>query len=107
VISVACFVSYLLAYDGVLSDQADKTQASTAAPIIVMSVLSALMSVVPLTQRIFLLDPSNTRYTLVAFVCAGVGTVLVELTWWVGGWLTGEPRRIFADSDRTSEDVPA
>jgi cation-transporting ATPase E len=121
VISVACFVSYLLAYHGLLGDPPDRTQASTTALItliaialrvlaivarplvlwkvgliVVMVLLSALMFVVPLTQRIFLLDPSHLRYTGAALVCSGVGIVLVELTWWVDGWLTGEPRRVWA-----------
>jgi cation-transporting ATPase E len=121
VIAVACFVSYSVAYEGVLSDRANKTEASTAALItlvaialrvlaivarpialwkvgliLTMSVLSALMFVLPLTQRIFLLDPGNRRYTLIALVCAGVGIVLVEVVWWVDGLLSGEPRRLFA-----------
>jgi cation-transporting ATPase E len=124
VIAACCFVSYLLAYDGVLSHKADDTQASTSALItlivialrvlaivarpfalwkvaliIVMSALSTLMFVLPLTQRLFLLDPTNTRYTLIAFVCAGVGVVLVELAWWADGWISGEPRRVFAHAD--------
>jgi cation-transporting ATPase E len=129
VIAVACFVSYLLAYEGVLAHRADETQASTAALItliaialrvlaivarpfafwkvtliIVMSVLSALMFVLPLTQRIFLLDPSNLRYTAIALVCAAVGMVLVEISWWVDGWLTGEPRRIFAHAEQAADE---
>jgi cation-transporting ATPase E len=121
VIAACCFTSYLLARDGVLAGQADQTQASTsalitlivialrvlaivarpfavwkAALIVVMSVLSALMFVLPLTQRLFLLDPTNLRYTAVALVCAGVGVVLVEVIWWIDGWATGEPRRVFS-----------
>ncbi|HEX5090528.1 MAG TPA: HAD-IC family P-type ATPase [Nocardioides sp.] len=123
VIAVACFVSYLLAYEGVLSGRADRTEASTAAlitlvvialrvlaivarPLVlwkvvliwVMSVLSALMFLLPITQSVFLLDPGNARYVVIALVCAGAGVVLVELVWWVDGWLTGEPRRLFGRS---------
>jgi cation-transporting ATPase E len=123
VIAVACFVSYVLAYEGVLSGRASRAEASTAALItlvaialrvlaivarplevwkvaliVVMSGLSALMFVLPVTRRVFLLDPGNTRYVLIALVCAGVGIVLVELVWWVDGWLSGEPRRLFARS---------
>ncbi|HET6937866.1 MAG TPA: HAD-IC family P-type ATPase, partial [Nocardioides sp.] len=123
VIAVACFVSYVLAYDGVLSGRASRAEASTAALItlvaialrvlaivarplevwkvaliVVMSGLSALMFVLPVTRRVFLLDPGNARYVTIALVCAGVGIVLVELVWWVDGWLTGEPRRLFARS---------
>jgi cation-transporting ATPase E len=121
VIAVCCFVSYLLAYDGVLSDRADRTQASTAALItlvvialrvlaivarplvpwkvaliLVMSMLSALMFLTPVTQRIFLLDPGNVRYTVIALVIAAVGVVLVEAVWWLDGRLSGEPRQLFA-----------
>lgn len=120
VIAACCFASYLLARDGVLAGRADQTQASTSALItliaialrvlaivarpfalwkalliVVMSTLSALMFVLPLTQRLFLLDPTNLRYTAVALVCAGVGIVLVEVIWWVDGWATGEPRHVF------------
>jgi cation-transporting ATPase E len=123
VIAVACFVSYLLAYEGVLSGRANRTEASTAAlitlvvialrvlaivarPLVlwkvaliwVMSVLSALMFLLPLTRTVFLLDPGNARYVMIALVCAGAGIVLVELVWWVDGWLSGEPRRLFARS---------
>jgi cation-transporting ATPase E len=128
VIAAACFVSYFLAYEGVLADQADRTQASTCALITlitialrvlaivarpfalwkvaliaVMSALSALMFLLPLTQRLFLLDPGNLRYTVIALVCAGVGVVLVEAVWWVSGWATGEPRRLFAHRGETIE----
>ena len=123
VIASACFVSYALAYEGVLSDRADKTEASTAALItlvvvalrvlaivarplalwkigllVTMTVLSALMFLLPLTQRVFLLDPGNTRYTVIALVCAGVGIVLIELVWWLDGRLTGESRQLFGRS---------
>lgn len=126
VIAVACFVSYLLAHEGVFADQPDETQASTAAlitliaialrvlalvarPLVlwkvglisVMAVLSAAMFLLPLSQRVFLLDPTNVRYTVVALACAGAGMVLVELCWWVDGWLTGEPRRVWATRTRT------
>jgi cation-transporting ATPase E len=120
VIAACCFASYLLARDGVLAGRADQTQASTSALItliaialrvlaivarpfavwkalliVVMSALSTLMFVLPLTRRLFLLDPTNLRYTAVALVCAGVGIVLVEVIWWVDGWATGEPRHVF------------
>lgn len=130
VIAVACFVSYLLAHEGVLADQPDETQASTAAlitliaialrvlalvarPLVlwkvglisVMAVLSAAMFLLPVSQRVFLLDPTNIRYTVVALACAGVGMVLVELCWWVDGWLTGEPRRVWAARTGTPADA--
>ncbi|HEX7717016.1 MAG TPA: HAD-IC family P-type ATPase [Marmoricola sp.] len=128
VVSVCCFVTYLLAHEGVLGSRPDDTQASTAALItlitialrvlaivarpfalwkvaliVVMSGLSALMFVLPVTQRLFLLDPGNLRYTTLALALAGVGVVLVEIVWWVDGWLTGEPRRVFARPADTAE----
>lgn len=130
VIAVACFVSYLLAHEGLLAHRADETQASTSAlitliaialrvlalvarPLVlwkvglisVMAVLSAAMFLLPLTQRIFLLDPTNVRYTVIALVCAGIGMVLVELCWWVDGWLTGEPRQVWARRTTTGADA--
>jgi cation-transporting ATPase E len=123
VIAVACFVSYVVAYEGVVSGRAAKAEASTAALItlvaialrvlaivarplapwkialiMVMTVLSALMFVLPVSRRVFLLDPGNTRYVLVALLCGAVGIVLVELVWWVDGWLSHEPRKLFARS---------
>jgi cation-transporting ATPase E len=121
VIAVACFVSYVLAYEGVVSGRAAQAEASTAALItlvaialrvlaivarplepwkialiMVMTVLSALMFVLPVTRRVFLLDPGNTRYVIVALVCAAAGVVLVELVWWVDGRLSHQPRKLFA-----------
>ncbi|WP_163511646.1 cation-translocating P-type ATPase [Fodinicola acaciae] len=121
VIAVACFVSYVLVYDGRGASQTNVVQASTTALmtliaialwvliivarpyvwwkvalIATMVVLSAVMFVLPLSQKVFQLDPSNGSYTLTACVCAVVGIVLIEAFWWIDGWLRKEKRRLFA-----------
>ncbi|RIQ13749.1 HAD-IC family P-type ATPase [Jiangella rhizosphaerae] len=109
VIGVACFVAYVLTYDGEGSGAA-RTQASTTALItltiialwvlaivarpyapwkialvVVMAASSALMFLLPLTQELFLLDPGNTGFTVIGLSCAAAGVVLVELIWaWSG-----------------------
>ncbi|SDI47344.1 cation-transporting ATPase E [Actinokineospora alba] len=115
VIAVACFVSYVLTYPGAGASQTQIVQAGTTALITVialalwvlaivarpytwwkvtlvavMAAASALMFVLPLTQRLFLLDPSNGAYTWIAVACAGVGIVLIEASWWIGAKLRGE-----------------
>jgi cation-transporting ATPase E len=45
------------------------------------------MFALPLTRTLFELDPGNAGNTWTALACAGVGIVLVELAWWVDGWL--------------------
>jgi cation-transporting ATPase E len=123
VISVACFVSYVLTYPGAGASPTEIVQASTTALmtvialalwvlaivarpytwwkialVAVMAVASALMFVLPLTQRLFLLDPSNRSYTLTAVACAGVGIVLIEASWWIGAKLRGEKPALFPDN---------
>jgi cation-transporting ATPase E len=91
VIAVACFVSYVLVYDGHGASQTNVVQASTTALmtliaialwvliivarpyawwkialIVTMVGLSAVMFVLPLSQKVFQLDPSNGSYTLTA-----------------------------------------
>ncbi|SDT06740.1 HAD-IC family P-type ATPase [Jiangella sp. DSM 45060] len=118
VIGVACFVAYLLTYQGADATEAERTQSTTTALItltiialwvlaivarpyapwkialvVVMAASSALMFVLPFTQDLFLLDPSNTGYTVIGLICAAAGVVLVELVWaWNG-------RRGQADAD--------
>ena len=124
IVAVACLVSYVLTYPGAGADQQARTQASTAALItltaialwvlglvarpfapwkvalvLVMVAASALMFVLPLTQRLFLLDPGNGHHMLVAAVCAAVGIVLVELAWYLSG-RSLRPRRAAATGDR-------
>ena len=52
-----------------------------------MVLVSGLLFVLPVTQRLFLLDPGNTGHTLTALGCAAAGILLIELGWWLGGRL--------------------
>lgn len=110
IVAVACLVSYALAYPGAGASQVERTQASTAALltltaialwvlalvarpfalwkaalVAVMVAGATLMFTLPLTQELFLLDPSNTEQMTVAALCAAVGIGLVEVAWWVNG----------------------
>lgn len=121
VIAVASFTAYVLVNPGSAGSEAERVQASTTALmaliaialwvlaviarpytwwkvalICVMVAGSVLTFVLPLTQQIFQLDPGNHGYTLVGLVCAAVGIALVELGWWVDGWLHGTRRRLIA-----------
>lgn len=49
----------------------------------------------PATQHLFLLDTSDRSMMLVGLVCGLVGAVLIELTWWVRGWVFGEKHRFW------------
>ncbi|TDD68369.1 HAD family hydrolase [Jiangella aurantiaca] len=118
VIGIACFVAYILTYDGGDSSDASRTQATTTALItltiialwvlaivarpyapwkialvVVMAASSALMFLLPFTQDLFLLDPSNTGFTVIGLICAAAGVVLVELIW---AW-SGRDRQADAD----------
>ena len=112
VIAVACFTSYLLVRSSTADGGPTQVQASTSALItliaialwvlaivarpyewwkialvVVMMAASFAMFALPITRQLFELDPSHTGYTLTALACAAVGIVLVELAWWVDGWL--------------------
>ncbi|MDT8913115.1 cation-translocating P-type ATPase [Amycolatopsis sp. PS_44_ISF1] len=107
VIAAASFTSYLLVHSGSGTSPAEQVRASTTALITVMVLalwvlgvvarpytwwkaglvaamvlVSALMFVVPPSRRVFLLDPGNGRYTLIALACAAAGVVLIELFRW-------------------------
>jgi cation-transporting ATPase E len=115
IVSVATFVSYLLAYQGAGASSSEQTQATTTALITLiatslwvvaivarpyawwkaglvalMVVLSTLMFAIPFTQRLFALDPGDTGRTLTAFACAAVGIVLIEIAWWAGNRLRAQ-----------------
>ena len=49
----------------------------------------------PLTQDLFHLDSSNTLMMVTGLVVGGVGAVLVELVWWIRGWVFGEKHRFW------------
>ncbi|WP_166350729.1 HAD-IC family P-type ATPase [Phytoactinopolyspora limicola] len=118
VISVSCFTSYVLVYEGIDASVQARTQASTTALITLIAIAlwvlamvarpytwwkalligamvasSALMFITPLTQELFLLDPSNQQYTLIGAGCAVAGIALVEVLWWINRM--AERRRLF------------
>jgi cation-transporting ATPase E len=120
IVGLATFVSYLLAYEGRASTEAQQTQASTAALITlllgalwVLAVvarpyewwriglvgISALAYVVifslPLARKAVLLDPSNVAMTSTALAIGVVAAVLIEIVWWVQGRILGERRRLW------------
>ncbi len=49
----------------------------------------------PLTQDLFHLDSSNTLMMVTGLAVGGVGAVLVELVWWIRGWVFGEKHRFW------------
>ncbi|NUS42483.1 MAG: HAD-IC family P-type ATPase [Mycobacteriaceae bacterium] len=102
-IAAASFVAYVLTYPGRGASETELVQASTAALITViavslwvlgivmrpfvwwkvvlfaaMALLSAGMFVIPLSQRIFQLDPGNGGDRATAFACAAAAIVAVE-----------------------------
>lgn len=112
VIAVASFTSYLLVRPSVAGGATTQVQASTSALITliaialwvlaivarpyawwkvllvaVMMAASFAMFALPFTRDVFELDPGNWAHTWTALICAGIGIVLVELAWWVDGWL--------------------
>ena len=50
------------------------------------------MFMIPATQDVLELDPSDTGATTTALVLGAIGVVVVEAAWWIDGRLTGEPR---------------
>ena len=120
VVGTVTFVSYLVAYQGRAANPVEQIQASTAALItllvssvwvlavvarpyqwwrlmlIVGAVVAyVLIFTVPLTQRVFMLDPSNLGITSVALGIGLVGAALIEVLWWVQGAVLGEKRRLW------------
>ena len=121
IIGVATFVSYLLAYQGEGQTEEQRMQAGTSALITLIIIALWVLAVVarpytwwkllliagsagayvvlfalPISREFFALDPSNVAATTAAFICGGVGIVLVEISWTVTGRMLGEPRRLFA-----------
>jgi cation-transporting ATPase E len=112
VIAAACFTCYLLVRPSVTAGTTTEVQASTSALItliaialwvlaivarpyawwkvllvVVMMAASFAMFALPFTREVFELDPGNWDHTWTALVIAGIGIMLVELAWWVDGWL--------------------
>ncbi|MBP2450244.1 cation-translocating P-type ATPase [Mycolicibacterium lutetiense] len=120
VVGTATFVSYLVAYQGRAASSVEQTQASTAALITLLVASLWVLSVVtrpyewwrvalvavsglayvlifclPLTRRLFMLDPSNLKATAVALGIGLIGAALIEVVWWVQGRMLGEKRRLW------------
>ncbi|MEA5453692.1 HAD-IC family P-type ATPase [Sinomonas sp. JGH33] len=112
VIAVASFTCYLLVRPAVATGDVSQVQASTSALmtliaialwvlaivarpyawwkvllVAVMMAASFAMFALPLTQRLFELDPGSASSTGTALGCAAVGIAVIELGWWVDGWL--------------------
>ncbi|GAB2763908.1 HAD-IC family P-type ATPase [Sinomonas soli] len=112
VIAAASFTCYLLVRPAVAGGGTTQVQASTSALITLIAIALWVLAIVarpyawwkvllvavmmagsfamfalPLTRGLFELDPGNAGHTWTALACAGVGIVLVELAWWVDGWL--------------------
>ncbi|WP_249353331.1 HAD-IC family P-type ATPase [Rhodococcus sp. Q] len=134
VIGIATFVSYALVYAGPEQTETQQIQAGTTALITLITIALWVLAIVarpyvwwkivliagsvagyvvlfsvPFCREFFKLDPSNVAATTTAFVCGGVGIVLVELGWWVSGRLHGEKRQLFSlpeePGERTRETV--
>jgi cation-transporting ATPase E len=50
---------------------------------------------IPLAQKTFLLDSSNTALTAMALGIGLVGAAAIEVIWWVQGRILGERRRLW------------
>ncbi|MET7772861.1 HAD-IC family P-type ATPase [Nocardia sp. NPDC005366] len=122
VIGIATFVSYLIAYAGADATEEQKVQAGTTALITLIMIAVWVLAIVarpyvwwkvvllatsilayivlftvPFTREFFKLDPSDIRLTTAAFICGGIGIVLVEAAWWFGA-INGEQRRLIPAS---------
>lgn len=114
--AVATFTSYLLALN---DSTATQDQQSTAAVVtlflvafwvlaviarpyawwkvallLVMAGGFAFATLIPFGQEFFKIDPNHSPTLLLAFLVAGVGMLLIELSWWLDGWLRQEKERL-------------
>lgn len=105
-IALASFTAYRFVYNGQNPTELDRIQSSTTALltliaialwvlarvarpyvwwkvalVAVMGTFSALMFALPISRRLFQLDPSNLAHTTVAAICAAAGILLIELAW--------------------------
>ncbi len=112
VIAAATFTSYLLVRPSVADGSTTQVQASTSALITLIAIALWVLAIVarpyawwkialvaimmagsfamfalPITRQLFELDPGNIGHTLTASACAVVGIAIIELGWWVDGWL--------------------
>ncbi|WP_225978813.1 HAD-IC family P-type ATPase [Gandjariella thermophila] len=61
-----------------------------------MGGMFVLVLLVPYGRWFFALDPGGPSTVVTAVAVAGVGTVAMELGWWLDGWLHHERRRLTA-----------
>lgn len=119
-VASATFVAYVVAGHGRNLSGEDQVEVSTTALIVLMAVAlwvlgivmrpfvwwkvglfavmvgaSILMFVIPLTKRVFELDPGGFGKLGTAIACAAAGIAVIEVIWRIDGRLRGEPRRIW------------
>ncbi len=124
IVAVATFTTYLLTKPPTPSAGPQMMQSATAALATVIVVASWVLSVVarpyewwkigllagsaaayalifllPVTQRLFLLDASDASMMRTGLLVGLVGAVLVEAVWWVRTARSGQPRRWWAERD--------
>jgi cation-transporting ATPase E len=51
---------------------------------------------IPLGQWFFRIDPSNAAFMSTGIILGLISMVLVEIVWWVDGFVSGKRRRVFA-----------
>lgn len=119
--AVATFTSYLLAMGDASATQAQRSTAAVvtlflvafwvlaviarpyvwwkAALLLSMAAGFAFAVLIPFGQRFFDIDPNHSPTLLLSFVVAGVGMLLIELSWWMDGWLRQEKERVGLPAD--------
>ena len=124
VVGVATFITYVMLYDGAASS-AYATQVSTATlltmiiasswvlvvvarPYVWWKILLILLPLVgygviflwPFTQRIFMLDSSNSGAMALGTLVGLIGAALIEALWWFLGLHFGEPARLWQSAEQ-------
>ncbi|EPD27953.1 HAD-IC family P-type ATPase [Actinotignum schaalii] len=124
IVGVATFITYVMLYDGAASS-AYATQVSTATLLTMIIASSWVLVVVarpyvwwkillillpllgygviflwPFTQRIFMLDSSNTGAMALGTLVGLIGAALIEALWWFLGLRFGEPARLWQSAEQ-------
>ena len=124
IVGIATFITYVMLYDGAASS-AYATQVSTATlltmiiasswvlvvvarPYVWWKILLILLPLVgygviflwPLTQRVFMLDSSNSGAMALGTLVGAVGAALIEALWWFLGLRFGEPARLWQSAEQ-------
>ncbi|MDY5127558.1 HAD-IC family P-type ATPase [Actinotignum sp. SLA_B059] len=124
IVGVATFITYVMLYDGAASS-AYATQVSTATLLTMIIASSWVLVVVarpyvwwkillillpllgygviflwPFTQRIFMLDSSNTGAMALGTLVGLSGAALIEALWWFLGLHFGEPARLWQSAEQ-------